>query len=64
MATVASPYVELFQLATAGLAEGQSVLAEAADMRGDTARPSLAYGYQVITSGFTQIEAAAKRYAS
>jgi hypothetical protein len=64
MATVASPYIELFQLASAGIAEGRGVLTDAADLRGDAVRPLLVYANQAFVSGFIQLEALARRYVS
>jgi hypothetical protein len=64
MATVAQPFTEMFLLASAGLAEGQSVLAEAPDVRGEAGRPLLAYAYQAFVSGLIQLEALTRRYVA
>jgi hypothetical protein len=64
MATAAAPFIEVVQLASAGFAEGRSVLADAPDLRGDVGRPLLAWGHQAFTSGFIQLEALARRYIS
>lgn len=62
MPAPAAPYIEQFQLGRAAFAEGCGCLSDAAGLSKDEARPALAYGFQVITSGLLQIEALAKRY--
>jgi hypothetical protein len=57
MATGAARYIEHLQLASAAFSEGSGSLSDAAGMTGDEARPSLAYGFQAMTSGFVQIKA-------
>ena len=62
MATGATPFIESLQLASAAFVEGCGSLGDAVGMTKDEARPSLAYGYQAMTSGFVQLKALARRY--
>jgi hypothetical protein len=64
MATVAAPFIETWHLAAAAFAEGCGSLGDAAGMEKDEARPSIAYGFQVLTSGLVQVEALARRYVT
>lgn len=62
--TASQRFTEQFRLGAAAFAEGCGSIADANSMTKDEARPSIAYGFQVLTSGFTQIEALARRYAT
>ena len=64
MATTAQRFTEIFKLAAAAFSEGSGSIADAAAMPKEEAKPSIAYGFQVMTSGFTQIETLSRRYAA
>jgi hypothetical protein len=64
MATAAAPFTETWHLAAAAFAEGCGCLGDAATLSKDEARPSVAYGFQVLTSGLVQVEALARRYVT
>ncbi len=64
MATPAAPFIETWHLAAAAFAEGCESLGDAASLSKDDARPSVAYGFQVLTSGLVQVEALARRYVT
>jgi hypothetical protein len=64
MATPATPFTEDWHLAAAAFAEGCGSLGDAAGLSKDDARPSVAYGFQVLTSGLVRVEALARRYVT
>lgn len=64
MATPATPFIADWHLATAAFAEGCGSLGDAVGLSKNDARPSVAYGFQVLTSGLVRVEALARRYVT
>lgn len=63
MASLAQPIIQHLQVAAAAFADGFDVLAEADSMSRDDGKANVAYGQQLLTTGYAQVEAAAKLYA-